>query len=251
MQKYKTFDQFFEALYVKRNQSIKAKTFLYTELERVEESALLDSGATECFINPSLVKKHSIKTMELAKPQTVRNVDGTINRTGRVSEAAELMVQYHEHVTLHCFLVADIGEDGLILGYPFFKAANPIIDWPNGVVDNIVIMEKDKWEAVPEQQEETWFHPCIAKVTMAQQLAEQAMDKRVCTWEEIVPICYHHHGKVFSEKASECFPNLRPWDHAIDLKSDAPTSIDCRVYPLAPREKEEQKKFLEGNLCLN
>jgi hypothetical protein len=35
------------------------------------------------------------------------------------------------------------------------------------------------------------------------------------------------------------------------LKPDAPTSLDCRVYPLAPREKEEQKKFLEANLRLH
>src|SRR6267154_4370145 len=117
--------------------------FLYIESERVEESALLDSGATECFINPKLVKKHLIKTTELVKPQIVRNVDRTINQTGRVSEAAELMVQYQEHVTLHHFLVANIREDGLILRYPFFKAANPVIDWPNGVVDDIVITEKD------------------------------------------------------------------------------------------------------------
>jgi len=34
------------------------------------------------------------------------------------------------------------------------------------------------------------------------------------------------------------------------LKPDAPTSIDCRVYPLAPKEKEEQRKFLEANLHL-
>ena len=86
---------------------------------------------------------------------------------------------------------------------------------------------------------------------MAQQLAKQATDKRVRTWEEIVPTRYHHHGKVFSEKALERFPDPRPWDHAIDLRTDAPTSIDCQVYPLAPREKEEQKKFLEGNLHLN
>jgi hypothetical protein len=56
------------------------------------------------------------------------------------------------------------------------------------------------------------------------------------------------HEKVFSERASERFLSERPWDYAIDLKPDAPTSIDAKVYPLAPKEKEEQKKFLEGNL---
>ena len=59
------------------------------------------------------------------------------------------------------------------------------------------------------------------------------------------------HEKVFSEKASEQFPGKWRWDHAIDLKPDAPTFIDCRVYPLALKEKKEQQKFLEGNLRLN
>jgi hypothetical protein len=52
------------------------------------------------------------------------------------------------------------------------------------------------------------------------------------------------------EEGLEKFPDRRPWDHAIDLKSDALTSINCRVYPLSPAEKEEQKKFLDQNLRL-
>jgi len=36
----------------------------------------------------------------------------------------------------------------------------------------------------------------------------------------------------------------------IELKDDAPTSINCRVYPLSPKEKEEQHKFLSQNLRL-
>ena len=89
------------------------------------------------------------------------------------------------------------------------------------------------------------------KTTIAQQLAEQATDKKNKTWQEQVPHKYHKHGKVFSEQASERFPGKRPWDHAIDLKPDAPNSIDCRVYPLAPKEREEQRKFLEANLRLH
>jgi len=75
---------------------------------------------------------------------------------------------------------------------------------------------------------------------VAQQLAEAATDKKKRTWQELVPERYHRHGKVFSEAASERFPDRRPWDHAIELKEDAPTSINCRVYPLSPKEKEEQ-----------
>jgi len=52
------------------------------------------------------------------------------------------------------------------------------------------------------------------------------------------------------EEASEHFPDPHPWDHAIELKDDAPTSINCHVYPLSPKEKEEQHEFLSQNLCL-
>jgi hypothetical protein len=61
---------------------------------------------------------------------------------------------------------------------------------------------------------------------------------------------YHDFGKIFSEAASKRFSEWWRWDHAIDLKPDAPESIDCRVYPLSPKEKKEQKEFLESNLRL-
>jgi len=90
----------------------------------------------------------------------------------------------------------------------------------------------------------------VAKTTVAQQLAEAAMDKKKQTWQELVPKRYHRHGKVFSEEASECFPDRQPWDYAIELKDNTPTSINCCVYPLSPKEKEEQHKFLSQNLHL-
>jgi hypothetical protein len=68
---------------------------------------------------------------------------------------------------------------------------------------------------------------------------EKATDKRKKTWQELVPKQYYDFGKIFSKAASERFPERQQWDHAIDLKPDAPGSIDCRVYPLSPKEKKE------------
>jgi len=235
-------------VYIAKNRSIKVKTMIYTESERVEEEALLDSGATECFIHPRFATKYNLCGQMLDKPRHVRNVDGTTNRMGQIREEVLLMIQYRDTITKHRFLLADIGEDNLILGYPFFEAGNPNINWTDGTIDqNVTLSALEEWEELPENM---LFHPRIAKVTMAQQLAEQAADQKVRTWQEIVPRRYHRHGKVFSEQASERFPGPRPWDHAIDLKQDAPTSINCRVYPMAPKEKDEQKKFLEANLQL-
>ena len=86
------------------------------------------------------------------------------------------------------------------------------------------------------------------KTTVAQQLAEQAMDKTVRTWDQIVPPHYHGHAKVFSEEAAHRFPESREWDHAIDLKPDAPNTMDCKVYPLSLTEDIALQKFIVENL---
>jgi hypothetical protein len=44
---------------------------IYTESERVEEEALLDSGATECFIHPRFAAKYNLSGQRLDKPRQV------------------------------------------------------------------------------------------------------------------------------------------------------------------------------------
>ena len=58
----------------------------------------------------------------------------------------------------------------------------------------------------------------------------------------MIPAKYHHHLSIFSEEASHRFPEPRIWDHAIELKPGAPSSIPGKVYQLT---QEEQKVMLE------
>ena len=90
---------------------------------------------------------------------------------------------------------------------------------------------------------------CLAKTTVAQQLAEQAANKTVHSWDQIVPSQYHQHAKVFSETAAHRFPDSREWDHTIDLKADTPSTLDCKVYPLSPGEDTALQTFLSENLA--
>ncbi len=76
----------------------------------------------------------------------------------------------------HQFLVADIREDNLILGYPFFEAINPQIDWPTSTTkETITLLSHDEWNREsPKLEKIEW----AKKMTIAQQLAEKAIDKR-------------------------------------------------------------------------
>jgi hypothetical protein len=71
-------------------------------------------------------------------------VDGTLNKQGEITEVVFLTLRCENHCALHRFLVADIGEDDIILGYPFFEATNPQIDWPTGDVRKPISLSSHK-----------------------------------------------------------------------------------------------------------
>ena len=86
------------------------------------------------------------------------------------------------------------------------------------------------------------------RITRATELAFQAVNKKELPWQKRVPHIYHSYGKVFSEKQAMRFPASRPWDHAIELLSDAPHTLDCKVYTLAPAEQDTLIIFLKEHL---
>jgi hypothetical protein len=81
----------------------------------------------ECFIHPKIVEQLQLKRVKLPKPQKVKNVDRTLNQSGEVTEGVILVIKYNGKPQKHLFYVANTGEDVLILGYPFLKAADPKI----------------------------------------------------------------------------------------------------------------------------
>ena len=107
---------------------------LSSQYLRVTKEALFDSGATENFIHSRIVEELQFVKKKLAKPRKVRNVDGTFNKMGDITHSVHLCVRHQSTTENHMFLVADITEDYLILGYPFFESANPQIDWTKGAI---------------------------------------------------------------------------------------------------------------------
>ena len=93
-----------------------------------------------------------------------------------------------------------------------------------------------KWKVLSQIQKTT---------TSTQLVINKAEKKPQQTWDQIVPKQYHCFKKVFSEEESKWLPKSRPWDHAIDLKPNAPASFDYKFYPLSPKEQEALEEFLK------
>ena len=80
---------------------------------------------------------------------------------------------------------------------------------------------------------------------MAQVWAHKAQEKEPAAPKKELPKEYQKHWKVFSEKLAQRFPPKQQEDMAIKLLLGAPTSINCKIYPLNSKETKILKEFLE------
>jgi hypothetical protein len=238
-----------------------------TSYARADKQILVDSGATDNFIDPRLLKRLGLRSLRLERPRKIWNIDGTNNRAGMISDYVDLNVQSGNKGTKMRFLVTDLGLEDLILGYPWLAYFEPKFSWKEGVIDTIhlpiiirslswhqttqtivsnatvarivtdPLNDREKDQIVQELEEE-----CSSGRGMATQFAQ---DVQQYTQMVEIPSEYRRHAKVFDEEASNRFPPSRPWDHAIELKVDAPKAIDCKVYPMTPTEDEALLKFLK------
>jgi hypothetical protein len=97
----------------------------------VEEVTLIDSGATENFIDQETIKKLKLGSKKLSEPVWLRNIDGTYNQSGSVTHFIDLLVNWGGRKIMQWFYVTNPGSDRIILGYPWLCTFNPDINWPN------------------------------------------------------------------------------------------------------------------------
>ncbi|GBE87281.1 hypothetical protein SCP_1005280 [Sparassis crispa] len=102
------------------------------EKEDVTTEALIDSGAAETFMNIHFAEENDFIRWELPKPITVMNADGTPNQMGTITHCTWKMMKIGGRKTLTRFLLTGIGKENILLGMPWLKRLNPMINWETG-----------------------------------------------------------------------------------------------------------------------
>jgi hypothetical protein len=100
-----------------------------------EKKALVNSGATENFIDWQLAKALKVQTMLLPHPQKVYNVDGMENKAGVIEKHVKLRVQQGTQNRVQMFFITNLGDPRIIFGYPWLYHFQPQIDWRKGTID--------------------------------------------------------------------------------------------------------------------
>jgi hypothetical protein len=88
----------------------------------------------------------------------------------------------------------------------------------------------------------------IYKTNIATELAiEENSKKQNKTDEQLVPAEYHEYLDIFSKEKAHRFPELRPWDHKIEMKEGFEPKL-FKNYNLTLAEQLKLDKFLKENL---
>ena len=105
--------------------------------EADNQKALVDSGATDCFIHPRLAERMKVGMQAFDKPKKIFNIDNMENKSGSITHFIDLKVQTKGVVKDMQFLIADIGAENLLLGYLWLAAFEPGFKWQPAIMDSI------------------------------------------------------------------------------------------------------------------
>ena len=110
-------------------------TLLQSAHSKAERQVLVDSGATDNFISDKLLKRMKIGKLPLSRPRAIWNIDATLNKGGTIKDFVDLQVRCGNKTEDMRFLVTELGEDEIVLGFPWLAAFQPRINWKEAVLD--------------------------------------------------------------------------------------------------------------------
>jgi Retroviral aspartyl protease len=189
-----------DRVYLTTRNSINVPICFESSRGTAEKKALVDSGATENFIDWRLAKALKVQTTLLPRPRKVYNVDGTENKAGVIERHVKLHVRQGEKERVQTFFITNLGDLHIIFGYPWLYHFQPQIDWRQGtIVGPSWTLEPILWQLARQWGKTTPAQ--IHRTNVAQEWAIEAAKKRDPKDSE-VPAEYQRHKVVFSEMAA-------------------------------------------------
>jgi len=222
--------------------------FIHSNSKRAETVSLLNSEAMENFLNLDYAKWLKLLIKRLPFPRKLFNVDGTENKVGQLQFYTDLAIRTGATTTNMRFFLTQLGEHKAILGYPWFAAVQPKIDWKRGWINHtqlpIVFKTADATKAQFIPRTINKPRPIINRILLCKATIgnTQEVDKTK------IPQEYTKHSKVFSEEQSQRLPKHTIWDHAIKLLPGAPSTMLGHLLPLNQKEIQEVHNFVQEHL---
>lgn len=202
---------------------------LFTPSVSLELSVLIDSGADDNFMDIDLAKQLMLDTELLPQPLVAHALDGhLLSRVTHRTQPVKLQVSGNHSETLF-FNLINSPHMALILGYPWLKKHNPLVDWQTGLISS-------------------WGEQCSVSCLTAAVPFTDSPKPSVFPDLSAVPPEYLDLKEVFNKARASSLPPHRPYDCAIELLpgSSPPRG---RLYSLSAPEKEVMNEYIQKSLA--
>ena len=97
--------------------------------------ASINSGATHNFIDKWTIWSLGMGTHKLSQNWTLTNIDRTENQAGVITDYCNLCIWWGTRAVNMGIYVANLRQDWLIFGVPWFHAFNPSINWSTNLLE--------------------------------------------------------------------------------------------------------------------
>ncbi|KIJ06341.1 hypothetical protein PAXINDRAFT_92146, partial [Paxillus involutus ATCC 200175] len=107
------------------------------------------------------------------------------------------------------------GKENLILGLPWLREVNPVVDWQEGTLtfpDRPKKPRHDSQDQIAQRYLIRYLE--FRKTTISSEIAQEAEKKKE---KATLPPEYSEFSEIFEKKATDHVPPSRSFDHAIDL----------------------------------
>uniref|UniRef100_A0A8C5WE85 ribonuclease H n=1 Tax=Leptobrachium leishanense TaxID=445787 RepID=A0A8C5WE85_9ANUR len=192
--------------------------------EQITLKAMIDSGASGCFLDKTLASTSNIPLVTKNRPVTIQLLDGNPPQSGPILyETIPLSISIGPvHEQTFSFDIIESPAFSVILGLPWLRQVNPTINWKQGT---ITIQSSD--------------------------LTEKEITQITNTYKKIgatvLPNKYTGFNDVCLKKGADTLPPHRQYDCPIDLYPCSPIPFG-RIYPLSEPELSVLKEYINDNL---
>jgi len=193
--------------------------------QKLKTIALLDSGASACFLDENFANRHKIRLVRKSKPIHVEVIDGRPLLSSSVTHKTEpIEVAFKDHSSRIIFNIIKTPSNTVILGLSWLEQYNPSIDWKLRTMTFLKKQSKSQSNRRPKVGKPL-FIGARAFVRSSKEGAPFVIYAAPISAEKSstasIPEQYKDFEDVFQKKNADILPEHRPYDCAINLQEGA------------------------------
>ena len=234
--------------------------------------ALVDSGASTCFMDAAFAYNHKIPLVPLLKPIPVEAIDGRLLSSGAVTqETAPLVLQIGEHRESLTFYLITSPRHSIILGLSWLQMHNPIVDWcnlsitfnpqthstfPTAETPNPFIPKRTDSDSAIQSSPSIKTDPSLIAHSSIVAISDLSSNSQTSVpnaqaflnlVSDSLPTKYSDFSDVFEKKNADQLPEHRHYDCPIDLQEGTNPPFGP-IYGLSEPELVALRTYLDDNL---